>query len=540
MTRRRGPVVALLLLLAAVLAVVTWWALREEPEPPVVPAPAPSTVVLPRAPEPPPRTRSPRPVREATQPAETVGEQRPEGAGRSPAPLLQIAVKLTVVVRRSSGGAAQGAIVLALDPLGDLTSPPGPVVRERKTAGDTGRAEFELRGGTNVVRVLAALDGEAALSRSIDVGDGQDRTVELDLRAATTPRVRIVSDTDGAPIAGAWARLQVLEPPDDWPVKLAETADRDGVAAFVPLPLGARAGVLVEAGAKGHLEAARTVRPSAFDAGPVEFRLAPAVSVSGRVVDEQGAAVVNALARVVNRGVRGSHDVSGTDGRFEAQGLPPEGGALWVERAGFAPAIVRDLRGDAGPVHVGDVVLRAGGAVAGIVVGADGQPAKSAAVKVIHEETGVEIGETESGDDGTFRFERMPHERLAVEATEGGRSDWAVALKARADGVMPGGGEVRLVLSGAATVFVRFLNDADRSAVVVTSVKLTASATGATPAAMAWAWSGANIDSVRFQPEHTGVFDVTVEIPGYESGTAKAVEVAPDRETRIDVLFRRR
>ena len=96
-----------------------------------------------------------------------------------------------------------------------------------------------------------------------------------------------------------------------------------------------------------------------------------------------------------------------------------------------------------------------------------------------------------------------------------------------------------LVLDGAASVFIRFLNDTDRTPVAVTSVKLTAKATGETPDEAAWAWSGGGIDSVRFKPDHTGTFDVTVEIPGFDVGVARGVEVSPDRELRIDVLFRK-
>jgi len=99
---------------------------------------------------------------------------------------------------------------------------------------------------------------------------------------------------------------------------------------------------------------------------------------------------------------------------------------------------------------------------------------------------------------------------------------------------------VRVVLTGNLSVHVQFLNESDRSPVVVSSVKLTAKATDDATGDVAWAWSGGNLDAVRFEPGRAGVFDVTIEIPGYDPATAKALEVSPDRETRIDVLFRRR
>jgi hypothetical protein len=74
---------------------------------------------------------------------------------------------------------------------------------------------------------------------------------------------------------------------------------------------------------------------------------------------------------------------------------------------------------------------------------------------------------------------------------------------------------------------------------VVPDVRLTAVATGDTPREYGWAWAGGRIDAVRFEVEHAGVFAVSVEIPGYERATAEGVEVLWDRETRIEVLFRK-
>ena len=185
-------------------------------------------------------------------------------------------------------------------------------------------------------------------------------------------------------------------------------------------------------------------------------------------------------------------------------------------------------------------MLTKGGTVTGVVLDPSGAPVEGA--DVILSAVGADsVGTSATTDaEGRFTFDAVAdadHSLLVQESAAKGQ--WSTRRKATVAPVRPGRGEVRVSLDGRATVVLRFLNDSDRSPVVVGSVKLSAKAVGPTPAQFAWAWSGANISAVRFQPDHAGVFDVTVEVPGWSPATAPAVEVLPDRETTIDVLFRR-
>ena len=95
-------------------------------------------------------------------------------------------------------------------------------------------------------------------------------------------------------------------------------------------------------------------------------------------------------------------------------------------------------------------------------------------------------------------------------------------------------------LTGALSVHVRFLSEDRREPVLVPEVKLTAVGAAGTPDDYGWVWAGSGIDSVRFEVKRAGTFDVTVEVAGYEPATAPGVVVSPVRETKIEVLFRRK
>ena len=537
--RGRARIFVVVALLLAVLAALVDWALRDPapPEsPPEAPTPAP-VVVKPSVRK--PVERRPRgpaePVKEIVAP---VAEEIPAPAAKAVA--LRRAVKVQVLVRRSIGGPASGAEVLALDPLGERTDPPGPAVRARKTAGEDGRVTFDVLGGTTLLRFAASLDGEAAVSESMDlklIADGTDvPTVELDLSAGVTPRVRAL-DPDGTPVAGAAVRLQRLYVRETWALVLTATTDADGVATFPALPkLDWVWSAEIVVRAEGRVPAAEIVPKARLDAEVIDFVVPRAATVRGRAVDEAGAPVVRAGVRIVGQGVI---ETSGADGAFVITALPPDGGVLVVEHIGFAPSVVENLPGGTDS-DVGDVILRPGRTLRGKVTDSAGEPLAGVDVTVTDPRSQSTV--TSATDaEGAFTFEDLAdagHELLAKERPQG--RQWGAGREARLADVRPVDDFVPIVLTGGLSVVVRFLNDADRTPVVVASVKLTARATGDTPEQFAWAWSGRDLDTVRFQPDHEGTFDVTVEIPGYESGTAPAVEVAPDRETRIDVLFRKR
>ena len=243
---------------------------------------------------------------------------------------------------------------------------------------------------------------------------------------------------------------------------------------------------------------------------------------------------------------------SDREGRFELP-LPRQGGAVLAlrtpggghqdtysrARGGHgAPKLLGRFRGDAGDIDLGDVTLPAGQAVKGQVVDLTESPVKAG--DVILYLAGVRVAATQTDDAGKFELPDVgddPHQLQALEAP--GENAWSGRRHASADGVRGGVADLRIVLTGALSVLVRFQAEADRSPVVVPQVTLRATATGATPKGYGWSWAGARIDQVRFEVEHAGTYDITVVLPGYEPATAAAVDISPDREVTIDVLFRK-
>lgn len=175
----------------------------------------------------------------------------------------------------------------------------------------------------------------------------------------------------------------------------------------------------------------------------------------------------------------------------------------------------------------------------GSVVDLAERPVKAA--DVVLRIAGVQVAATQTDDAGKFQFDEVGDDALDLEVLEApGGGAWAGRRHALVRGIRADGGDVRVVLTGALSVYVRFLAEADRSAVVVPQVTLRAKPTGETPQDYGWTWAGSGIDSVRFEVQYPGTYDVTVELPGYEPATASGVTVSAEREVTIDVLFRKK
>jgi hypothetical protein len=303
-------------------------------------------------------------------------------------------------------------------------------------------------------------------------------------------------------------------------------------------------GVALEARAAGWPLARTSVTADSLRAGEVLLRLERGGTVRGRLVAVAGTPLAGRVVRLVDGT---SQAVSGSDGRFELP-LPLGGGKVLVTKPvrNFVALPAAAARGaakflgafkGAGDADLGDVVLGEGQPVLGQVVDLEEKPVKAADVEL--RLGGVLVATTQTDDAGKFRFDEVGDEPHALRAIEPpGDNAWSGRRHADLADVRGGMPDVRVVLTGALSVFVRFLAQADRAPVVVPQVSLRATATGDTPRAYGWSWAGAGIDQVRFEVDHAGTYDVTVEIPGYEPATT-TVSVLPDRESQIEVLFRK-
>ena len=78
----------------------------------------------------------------------------------------------------------------------------------------------------------------------------------------------------------------------------------------------------------------------------------------------------------------------------------------------------------------------------------------------------------------------------------------------------------------------------DRSQVTVASAEVSAWRTDIETDRLGQAWAGSSIETVRIALDAPGTYAIEVSVPGYESATVEGIEIAADRETRIDALLR--
>jgi hypothetical protein len=451
---------------------------------------------------------------------------------------------LDVEVLGPNGLPAAGADVALLNPLAQHLPESGGVEVARAKTDEDGRAQFVP--GRRLVRVFAWRGAEAGASEKLDVGAESSRTV-VRLEAAVPVKGRVVEAVGERPVGGVQVRF-VARPwlGDEFGIALETTSANDGTFALPSLPLagfeGQRAGSFaIEARAAAWPSARIEVTADLLRAGEVVVRLDRGAFLRGRILGPTSARG-NAGYEIRLADGRAT-TTSQADGRFELP-LPREGGPVvaltsTVTYGAGAARLLGRFRGDAGDIDLGDVTLSAGGRVAGTVVDVFGTAFKAATVSLSLED--VTVASVATDADGRFELSSVgddPHELLAVEAP--GENAWSGRRHATVQGVRGGASELRVVLTGALSVHVKFVAETDRSVVVVPEARLVAQETRGERRRYGWSWAGARIDSVRFDVERPGPHDVTIEIPGYESATISGVEVSAEQETPVEFVFRKK
>jgi hypothetical protein len=535
--------------LAAAIALVAWLALRgdDAPAPPRPPEPEHRRPVD----EPPVRPR-PRVI----EPTLVTPKIAPEPGPESPGVDERALVRLDVTVVGVSGAPAPDVNVVLLDPFAQHAGPLRRAELARTRTDDKGHAYFDV--SERIVRVYAWAGQDAGATEKFRVSEETSKQT-IDLRAAIAIHGRVV-DPGQSPVAAADVRL-IARPwyDDEFGLLLEAKSAADGSfelpsisgTAFDVAPRG----IVIEARAKAWPATTVTVTADTLRAGEVVVQLERAAMLRGRLVWQTGEAVPGRLVRLADAR---SSVVSDTEGRFELP-LPPGGGHVIVmpgnasgatrTRGPSDPAVLglllrgpaKDLgwRGGERDVDLGDVMISEGRPLHGSVVDLAERPVKAA--DVVLRIAGVQVAATQTDDAGKFQFDEVGDDALDLEVLEApGGGAWAGRRHALARGVRADGGDVRVVLTGALSVHVQFLAQADRSPVVVPQVTLRAKSQGDTPQEYGWTWAGSAIAETRFEVQYPGTYDVTVELPGYEPATADGVTVSADREVEIDVLFRKK
>ena len=209
-------------------------------------------------------------------------------------------------------------------------------------------------------------------------------------------------------------------------VRLTETDERthrtaaDGTVSIAPVHPG---WVGVQVAADGYAPASSFTQVGSSGAtGTVKVTLKKGVAVSGRVIDEKGAAI--AKARVATAGVwdmpSGFEPVTTDDkGQFKIPALAPGSHTLIATDGEHAPARSSPITVADQPISGITITMKAGGVLAGKVIDDTGKPVAFATVRVAGEGRNmwmVDARQATSDKQGTFELHGLTRTKLKARA----------------------------------------------------------------------------------------------------------------------------
>ncbi len=267
-----------------------------------------------------------------------------------------------------------------------LTGAPSTVKSDAKGA-------YRIPGVCHADSVYASADGFTASDHDVDAVKDLDH-LDFELGVAGTLRGRLVTH-DGEPVAGAMIFFRS--------VFYMEETDAEGRFIVTGLAPGEHT-FDVGTSRLGRSQFRVTVR--ANETREETFRLEPLETVSGRVVDERGAAVAGALVAT-----REAFVESGPDGRFTLTG---------ITKASVEVVATRETPRAVGRVEITQpqgiviVLLPRTVVMRGRLQHADGSAASVQSLLVANAKDGDDAGRTAILDDGRFEVTELPEGECRV------------------------------------------------------------------------------------------------------------------------------
>ncbi len=300
-------------------------------------------------------------------------------------------------------------------------------------------------------------------------------------------------------------------------------AKADGFFAFGPLPPGTLGfGVSAPQRASRRVEASLPARGRTVDLGDVA--LEAGLAIRGRVADREGAGIAGATVRA--QGLAGRAEATAdADGAFVVGGLKPGPCEVRATAPGYAPAVAKTEAGG----EALEMVMEAGGQIAGTVVDTQGRPVEEARLQArstkepSFDSNGFSFGMADEGE-GRFVLRDVAAGTYDLEAQATGYGTASVSNVRVAVGRTTSAGTITLGRGG-----------------VVRGTVVDADAEGI-PGASVYADRDTNTRTSDYfsQTDSTGAFEIRGVPPGrfevrahhpsYAPAKATAVEVDPEKE----------
>lgn len=538
---RRAVAAALLIVVALVVAL--YFVLSDPALEPVAEAPAEVEAETP--PDGEPRHRPlralvrreerPRSDRESSPPP--VEEDAPVPGSDEPAPPKPVQVR--VRVSYSDGSFAPDAAVRATQMHGMVAG---------QGLGDAGRtdangiATITMPPSHRFVAytTLGEYVGISVAESTFNLSEGELVEVVLDRALHVTGTVR---STEGGPVTRGQIELTVLSDrmfSHSW----IETPDESGTFRFPPIPHSLfvafedpeEAVHTVAVRAPGFTPSQLSVSAEEIERGPLQLELVPGVRVSGRILLPNGSPASGAQVFAPDW----TSVETDVDGRYEFDGLGRKGGVLRVRpQPPYASTMGPELPTIAGEHTLSDVFLREGRTLRVRIVDVAGQPLEGVSVSANDPEVEFAARTVTTDADGRAELPGLAERAHELHLDQPSEESWAAGREMTVPEVHPLVDVQQFVLQGQRTVHLVFLDAVDRSPITVSSVDVDAKPVDGSGGA-GWGWEGGSIQSVRIQVGTAGLYDVSVELPGYEKETAEGLMVPENGELRIEVLLRKR
>lgn len=393
-----------------------------------------------------------------------------------------------------------------------------------------GRARFEKLLPKGNLQLRAAEGGRGVISRTYDGMDLPEEAVRLRLEPTLTVAGH-VRGPEGNAVEGAIVALHA-ELPGGHEIVAVKKTPADGAFRMAGIPRslirsGTEPRSRIQVRAKGYVENWEGIAPDATELEQLELALTRARRATGRVVGVRGEPLGDVSLEFRDANGGGS---TGKDGRFTAGGLPATAFRILFNSSTHAPREIEIAAGSERDIDLGDVELRPGRPIAGVVVDAQGEVMPGVHVAVADDALDQFIRQGATDEEGRFAFEHFGPGKhtVSVFTDSGGDTN-------RSD-VEAGQTDLRIVVRQKPRLELAFV-DSDAKALPIDAVAIRAHLVEDPEVKVARSHGSEGMTIRTLALPRTGRWHLTVRVTGYQEVVLEHVEVGDARPVPIKILL---